>query len=60
MAPTSKRTKSRISDMAEVMQERSAANGCCTEADLVAAGFTLAEIATHADRARAFALRGVE
>lgn len=41
--------------MALVMTERSAGDGACTEADLAAAGFTSAEIASLADRARGLA-----
>ncbi|WP_337996204.1 hypothetical protein [Oleispirillum naphthae] len=43
--------------MAEVMQDRAAASGACTEDDLLAAGFTPEEIATHARAARRAAQR---
>jgi hypothetical protein len=38
--------------MAQVMVDRSAADGACTEQHLGAAGFTAAEITLYADRAR--------
>jgi hypothetical protein len=41
--------------MARAMIERSAGDGACTEQDLAATGFTAAEIATYADRARTLA-----
>lgn len=41
--------------IAEVMVERHAASGACTEADLLAAGFTSREIARHAAEGKALA-----
>lgn len=41
--------------MALVMLERAAGDDACTDAHLAAAGFTAAEIARHADKARALA-----
>lgn len=41
--------------MAQVMKAREAATGACTEHDLKRAGFTPAQIATHADAARGIA-----
>ena len=49
--------KGMVAAMAEVMQDRAAASGACTEDDLLAAGFTEAEIAMHAPAARRAALR---
>jgi len=49
--------KGMVAAMAEIMQDRAAASDACTEADLLAAGFTEAEIAMHAPAARRAALR---
>lgn len=43
-----------VRQMADVIRERTSASGSCTEDDLRTAGFTAAEIAAHADDARAF------
>ncbi|MGQ9367726.1 hypothetical protein [Azospirillum sp. ST 5-10] len=43
--------------MAELMGERAAAGGCCTEDDLLAAGYSREDIARHGDAARALARR---
>lgn len=50
--------KGMVAAMAEVMQDRAAASDACTEDDLLTAGFTPEEIATHAPAARRAAQRG--
>lgn len=46
-----------IDRIANVIVDRTAASGSCTEADLIAAGFSAAEIARHKDEAIARARR---
>ena len=49
--------QARITDMAHVMVDRATANDNCTEADLLAAGFSAREIAEFGARATARAQR---
>lgn len=46
-------------DIARVLVDRAAAEGACTEADLLAAGFTTAELARHLEAARRLARRAI-
>jgi hypothetical protein len=52
---TKQQTDRLIRCMAAAMAKLAAGNGACTEADLRAHGFTLAEIAAHRDSALAIA-----
>lgn len=42
-------------EISRVLIDRTAASGACTEADLLAAGFTAAELAQHLEAARRIA-----
>lgn len=53
--PVPRYGKSTVAAIAAVMADRTAGNGACTESDLIAAGFTPADIARHADAARTLA-----
>lgn len=46
-----------VADMAQVMIDRAAASGACTEEHILAEGFTREELATHGDAARSRAFR---
>lgn len=47
------RTQDIVNRMADVMANRAASAGSCTEEDLAKAGFTRAEMDRHGDAARA-------
>jgi hypothetical protein len=54
-APRFRHASDFIFRMAEVMVARETASGACTEGDIAAAGFTLAEMSLYGEAARALA-----